>query len=302
MRSPATEYDEDELVRTISADGSVSVRTVVARNVVAEAAERRPLAPTALSALGRVLVGAVLLGTGGKDGETVQLQFRGDGPLGMMVAICDSTGRVRGTVSNPGVDLPLRDGQPDVARAVGLGILSVVRHRPSWREPYSGTVPLVSGEIAKDLTLYLTESEQTPSAVGLGVAVNADGRVSAAGGFLVQTLPGADEQAVARMEQNVLALPALSALLQDGVGADGLADLLLAGLGASERHRGVPVFHCPCSRERALRTLLLLGPAELREIVEADSSQEVCCEFCGRRYQLAPPEIAPLIESAPVRA
>jgi molecular chaperone Hsp33 len=298
MSAPATEYRDDELVRTISADGSISVRAVVARNVVAEAAERRPLAPTALSALGRVLVGAVLLGTGQKDEETVQLQFRGDGPLGMMVAICDSTGRVRGTVSNPDVDLPLRDGHPDVARAIGMGLLAVVRNRPSWRQPYTGTVPLVSGEIAKDITLYLTESEQTPSAVGLGVAIDANGRVSAAGGFLIQTLPGADDNAVARMEKNVVGLPSTVALLENGVGADGLADLLLAGLGASERHRSMPIFFCPCSRERALRTLALLGRDEMIEIVESGGGQEVRCEFCGRRYDIAPHEIAPLIEQA----
>lgn len=300
MVPPATEYADDELVRTISTDGSISVRTVVARNLVAEAAERRPLAPTAL---GRVLVGAVLLGTGPvsksrRDGETVQLQFRGNGPLGMMVAICDSTGRVRGTVSNPSVDLPLRDGRPDVAKAIGLGTLSVVRNRPSWREPYSGTVPLVSGEIAKDLTLYLSESEQIPSAVGLGVAVGSEGRVEAAGGFLVQRLPGADEDAVARMEQNVMALPRTSALLQDGVRADGLTDLLLAGLGTSNRHRSTPLFHCPCSRERALRTLVLLGRQEMREIIESGDSQEVCCEFCGRAYDLEPDEIGPLVPDA----
>jgi molecular chaperone Hsp33 len=300
MSTPATEYRyrDDELVRTLSADGSIAVRTVVARNVVAEAAERRPLAPTALSALGRVLVGAVLLGTGQKHGETVQLQFRGDGPLGMMVAICDSDGRVRGTVSNPEVDLPLRDGHPDVARAIGLGLLAVVRSRPTWREPYTGTVPLVSGEIAKDITLYLTESEQTPSAMGLGVAIDAEGRVAAAGGFLVQTLPGADDEAVAQMERNVVALPHTTDLLQEGVDADGLADLLLAGLGGSERHRSQPVFYCPCSRERALRTLLLLGHEEIAEIIEEGSGQEVCCEFCGRRYAIASEEVATLLEPA----
>lgn len=303
MANLATEYVDDELVQTISADGSISVRTVVARNVVAEAAERRPLAPTALSALGRVLVGAVLLGTGPvsknkRDIETVQLQFRGNGPLGMMVAICDSSGHVRGTVSNPAVDLPLRDGKPDVAKAIGLGTLSVVRNRPSWREPYSGTVPLVSGEIARDITLYLTESEQTPSAVGLGVAVGTEGRVEAAGGFLVQRLPGAEEASVARMEKNVLALPSTTALLQNGVRADGLIDLLLAGLGTGDRHRSTPLFHCPCSRERALRTLVLLGRNEMREIIESGHAQEVCCEFCGRRYDLEPDEIGPLVPNA----
>jgi molecular chaperone Hsp33 len=298
-----TEYPDDELVRTISADGSLSVRAVIARNVVAEAAERRPLAPTSLSALGRVLVGAVLLGTGSSagledDGETVQLQFRGDGPIGMVIAICDSTGRVRGTVKNPAADLPLRDGHPDVAKAIGLGVLSVVRSRPSWREPYRGTVPLVSGEVAKDLTLYLSESEQTPSAVGLGVAVDANARVSAAGGFLVQTLPGADEEAVARMEQNVLSLPSTTALLLDGVRADGLADLLLAGLGAGERHRSTPVFHCPCSRDRALRTLVLLGREEMSEIIASGTPQEVRCEFCGQRYEISREEMQPLLADA----
>ena len=156
-------------------------------------------------------------------------------------------------------------------------------------------MPLVSGEVAKDLTLYLTESEQTPSAVGLGTAIDAEGRVSAAGGFLVQTLPGADEEATLRMEQNVLGLPATSSLLREGVDADGLADLLLAGLGAGTRHRSTPTFHCPCSRERALRTLVLLGRDEMREIVDSGDSQEVCCEFCGRRYELTPQEIGPLI-------
>lgn len=300
MPATETEYADDELVRTISTDGSISVRTVVARNLVAEAAERRPLAPTALSALGRVLTGAVLLGTGPAsknqdDMETVQLQFRGNGPLGMLVAICDSTGRVRGTVSEPSVDLPLRDGQPDVAKAIGLGTLSVVRSRPSWREPYTGTVPLTSGEIAGDLALYLSESEQIPSAVGLGVALGGPTHVEAAGGFLVQSLPDADAEAVARVEQNVLGLPSTSALLRDGVRADGLADLLLAGLGSSQLHRSKPIFHCPCSRERALRTLLLLGSEEMQEIVAGGDAQEVCCEFCGRRYLLACDEIAPLL-------
>ncbi len=292
------QYEDDELVRMVSADGSIAIRTVVARNLVAEAAERRPLAPTALSALGRLLVGAVLLGSGNKDQETVQLQCRGDGPLGMMLAICDSTGRVRGTVSNPAVNLPLRDGHPDVAKAIGMGVLTVVRSRPSWREPYRGTVPLVSGEVAKDITLYLSESEQTPSAVGLGVAQGADGRVEAAGGFLIQTLPGADEAAVTQMERNVLGLPSTSALLREGVRADAFADLLLAGLGSSERHRSMPVFHCPCSRERALRTVVLLGRDEMLEIASAGKPQEVCCEFCGRRYELEPVEIEPLIPDA----
>ncbi len=302
-RSPAPESTSlhppdrlpDELVRTVSGDGSVTVRAVAAANLVAEAAERRPLAPTALSALGRLLVGTVLLGTGNKQDETVQVQLRGDGALGMMLAICDSTGRVRGTVSNPSADLPLRDGHPDVAKAIGIGVLSVVRHHPSWREPYRGTVPLVSGEVAKDLTLYLTESEQTPSAVGLGVATERDGQVAVAGGFLVQSLPDAPEEALALFERNIAEMPRTSDLLLEGVRADGLIDFLLQGLGSGERTRSEPCFYCPCTRERALRTLVLLGRAEMRGIIEAGETQEVSCEFCGRSYDLAPDEIGPLL-------
>jgi molecular chaperone Hsp33 len=274
------------------------VRAVAARSLVAEAALRRPLAATSLSALGRVLVGAVLIGAGNKQGEVLQVQLRGNGPLRMVMAICDSDGHVRGTVANPSVDLPLRDGRPDVAKALGVGVVTVVRSHPAWREPYRGTVPLVSGEVARDLTHYLAESEQTPSALGIGVALEADGRVSAAGGFLVQVLPGADAEAVARMEQNVLALPGTSELLREGVRADGLIDLLLAGLGAGERHRQQPRFHCPCTRRRALRTLILLGRQELREIAEGGAPQEVGCEFCGQRYSIRPDEIPPLISEA----
>jgi molecular chaperone Hsp33 len=294
-----SEFPDDELVRTLSLDGGISLRAVVARNVVAEAATRRPVAPTALNAVGRCLVGAVLLATGNKHGEVVQIQLRGDGPLGTLTAICDSDGRVRGTVKNPSVDLPLAAGHPDVARAIGLGVLSVVRSHPTWREPYIGTVPLISGEVAGDLTLYLTESEQTPSAVGLGVALGSDGVVAEAGGFLVQPLPDADEDVIARLEQNVLGLPPVSELLASGVRADGLIDLLSEGFGTGERHRARPEFYCPCTRERALRTLALLGARELQEIVDDGAPQEVCCEFCGRRYDLTVEEIAPLVADAP---
>ena len=294
----ASKGTRDELVRTVSADGSLSVRALVARDLVAHAAELRPMAPTATDALGRTLVGAVLVAAGAAPGETVQIQLRGDGPLGMVLAIADAEGRVRGTLANRSADPPLVDGRPDLARAIGLGVLSVVRHHPSWREPYRGTVPLVSGEVAKDLTLYLTESEQTPSALGLGVALAPGGRVGAAGGFLVQSLPGADDGALEKVERNVLGLPQTTQLLRDGATADELIDRLLAGVGAGSRHRTHPVFHCPCSRERALRTLILLGRAEIREIIELGESQEVCCEFCGERYLLAPDEIGPLLPDA----
>ena len=293
-----------ELVRTISTAGGVAVRAIIGSNLIAEAMMLRPLAPTAANALGRVLMGAVLLAVGsgrtdeeGEEGESVQLQLRGNGPLGSIVAISDARGRVRGTVSEPATQLVLADGTPDVARAIGLGTLTVVRHRPGWREPYSGTVPLVSGEVAQDITLYLSESEQTPSAMGLGVAMANDESAVVAAGFLVQILPGAQPEEVSRVEVNVRSMPRLSDLVLTGTDSEDLVDRLLEGLGSRTRHTMRPVFHCPCTRERALRTLRLLDLAELRELQTAGASQEVCCHFCARAYEFGPEVIGTLIDA-----
>jgi molecular chaperone Hsp33 len=187
------------------------------------------------------------------------------------------------------------DGSPDVAAAVGLGPLNVVRHRPRWRSPYTGTVPLVSGEIAGDLTLYLTESEQTPSAMGLGVAFGSKMDDVAAAGFLVQAMPSATDTDLARVEANVAAMPGLASLLDRPVDAHEILDRLLEGLGSRERHSMTPEFFCPCTRSRALRTLSLLEHQELSDLVNQGASQEVVCDFCGRAYQIAAEEMAPLL-------
>jgi molecular chaperone Hsp33 len=228
--------------------------------------------------------------------ETTQLQLRGRGPLGSVVVISDAAGRVRGTVSNPDAHLTLEDGSPDVARAIGLGTLTVVRHRPDWREPYSGTVPLVSGEVAKDITLYLTESEQTPSAMGLGVAMTNDESAVAAAGFLIQIMPDASSYEVDRVEANVRALPKLSQLVLSAADCHELLDMLLDGLGSRERHRSHPIYYCPCTRDRAFRTLSLLGTEELREMVQRTETQEVRCQFCARAYNFVPEEIGGAIQ------
>jgi molecular chaperone Hsp33 len=266
----------------------------------------RDMAPTAANALGRALMGTVLIavGSGGVDagddeeGESAQLQLRGDGPLGSVVAISDARGRVRGTVANPEIDLMRADGRPDVARAIGLGTLTVVRHRPGWKEPYSGSVPLVSGEIAKDITLYLSESEQIPSAMGLGVAMADDESAVVGAGFLVQILPNAIPDEVQRVEANVKSMPKLSDLVLAGTDCDDLLDRLLEGLGGRVRHASKPIFHCPCTRDRALRTLALLDRGELHEMVQARESQEVRCHFCARAYEFSPDEIGSIVPHA----
>jgi len=292
------------LSRTLSEAGGVSARALIGSNLIAEAMSLRDMEPTAANALGRALMGAVLIAVGpsaeaddrGEDeGESVQLQFRGDGTLGSVLAISDARGRVRGTVDHPEANLSLADGSPDVARAIGLGTLTVVRHKPGWREPYSGVVPLTSGEIAQDITLYLSESEQTPSAMGLGVAMANDESAVVAAGFLLQMLPGASEAEVAQAEQNVRAMPSLSDLALTGADADEILDLLLTGLGSRTRTHSQPIFFCPCTRERALATLGLLEVAELQGMVREGVGQEVCCHFCSRAYMLSPQEMAGLL-------
>jgi len=287
----------DVLVRTLSVDGSVGVRALIGTGLVREGATRHGASATAGNALGRVLLGAVLLASGQKD-ETVQIQFRGDGPLGTLTAIADGAGQVRGFAANPRAEPPLRDGKLDVGGAVGSGPLAVVRYRPGWREPYSGIVPIQSGEIASDLAHYLAESEQKPSALALGVFHESDGRVRAAGGFLVQALPDADEESVRRVDTVVRGLPPVTQLLQEGLDAADLAELLLAGVGARELHASRPRFACPCSRERVLRAMVLLGREELRDLQRSGETLETHCRFCGERYLLSGDELGALVPDA----
>lgn len=282
----------------MSADGGLSVRALVATSLVAEAAARHATAPTASAALGRALMGAVLLASGAQDGETLQLQFRGDGPLGQVTVISDHLGQVRGYVTDPSAHPPPRGGKLDVGAAVGKGILAVVRYHPAWREPYTGIVPLTSGEIAEDVAHYLAASEQTPSALAAGVFVESDGGIGAAGGYLVQTLPGVDPAVLERLEVTIRGLPSPTALIRGGADADGILDALLAGIGSRARERSAPRFRCACSADKIRRAVALLGRDETRAIARSGEVVEVRCEFCATHYRLPPDEVGALSPDA----
>ena len=285
--APGDDEASDLLLRTISADGGITVRTLEATALVGEAAVRHETGPLGTIALGRVLMGAILLGAGGGPGETLQLRFRGTGPLGTLLAIADAEGAVRGYVSQPQAGVV---GQ-DVPQAVGLGELAVVRHKPGRTRPYTGIVPIVHGTIAEDLALYLTESEQTPSAVALGVQLDERGRVAAAGGFLAQALPGAEEETLDRLEANVAGLPAPSSFIAEGRGAEGMAQELLEGLGAQVLESRPARFQCGCSRDRVVHAVALLGEEEVTALRTARETIEVRCEFCAERYEIDPGEV-----------
>jgi molecular chaperone Hsp33 len=288
------------MVRTLSRDGGIAVRAIVGTQLVAEAARRHDTSPTATAALGRALLGALLLASSGKSGtgaERVQIQFRGAGPLRGVVAFADDAGHARGYVGHPAADPPRVSGELDVHSAVGAGVLSVVRQRPG-QPPYTGVVQIVYGTIARDLTHYLAESEQSRTAVALGVQEGDAERVASAAGFLVHALPGASEAETLRAEENVRATLHPSELVAAGADARDLADRLLDGLGSRERTESSVEFRCDCDEQRVASAVRLLGENEIARTAAQGESLEVRCQFCAESYALAPDVLRALIRPA----
>ncbi len=289
------------LVRGLAGDGAFRVLAAETTDAVEEARRRHGLSPTATAALGRALTGAALLAfrLSKTPRERVTLKIEGEGPLGHLVAEAGVDGRVRGYVGHPEADVPLSEkGKLDAGRLIGPGELRVMRSLPNG-EIYDSSVPLVSGEIAEDLAHYLLKSEQIPSAVLLGVRVSPEGPVEAAGGMVVQVLPGAPEEAIARLEENLKDLPGFSALLKEK-GLTGAVREVLKGLDfePTDLGEGVQVrFACRCDREKARDSLRFFGPEELREMAE-EGGAEVVCRWCGEVYRFSPEELRALIADA----
>lgn len=289
------------LIRGLAGDGAFRVLAAETTDAVEEARRRHGLAPTATAALGRALTGAALLAflLSKTPRERVTLKIEGDGPLGHLVAEAGVDGRLRGYVGRPEADLPPNErGKLDVGGLIGRGDLRVMRSLPSG-EIYDSTVPLVSGEIAEDLAHYLAKSEQIPSAVLLGVRVGPEGPVEAAGGMVVQVLPGAPEEAIARLEENLKAVPGFSQLLKEK-GLPGAVEAVLRGLGFEKlgEKAGLPpeipiAFRCRCDREKARTSLSFFTPDELERMAQ-EGGAEVVCRWCGEVYRFAPGELKAL--------
>lgn len=285
---------QDQLIRTISTDGGIAVRVVVGTQLVSEALRRHQTSATASVALGRALMGAILLAATGKHGEMVQLQFRGNGPLGRVVSLADAEGRTRGYVAHPQAEARAEDGSIDVAAGVGKGVLAVVRHGLDGRAPYSGLVPLSMGTIAQDIAQYMAESEQSQTAIALGVYLSPSG-IAAAGGFFVHALPGARPEDIEQAEENVRGFPGPGELVREGLSADEIADRLLVGLGSRERHYSTPRFYCGCDTQRVLRAIITLGREELEETRAQGESLEVNCHFCATTHVVTPDDLTELL-------
>lgn len=290
----------DILVHLTAAGGCLRALAARTTETVEEARRRHDAFPTAAAALGRTLTGAALLGAVLKGQQRLMIEIVGDGPLGKIVAEADAAGNVRGYVHHPHVHLPSNaQGKLDVAGAVGSGHLYVVKDL-GLREPYRGLVPLVSGEIAEDLAYYLNVSEQTPSACILGVLVAPEGSVRAAGGILIQMMPGAqeDEELVQRLEERIRAMPALSRSIDEGLGPLEILLSLLEGMEPKRLEERPVRFHCSCSKERFSSGLVSLGKEELEEIARTQGGAELVCHFCGQVYHVSEDELRALIAQA----
>ena len=281
----------DVVRRTVSLNGELVVTVAVTTQLAAHTTTLHNLAPTAAAALNRALIASLLLVAGRTEGERVQLSFKGNGPLGRVVALADAEYRCKGYVGDNRADPPLRpDGKLNVGAAVGpLGVLQVTRLHPSVPS-YTGTVALASGEIADDVATFLSESDQIASALGLGVSIDRSLSVRAAGGWLVQALPFASDETLATLEANVRALPPISELVAQACSPEAITDMILGSIGASEGAVVKQPQYGPCDeadlRARMERATMALGKAELERIVAQEGKLEATCEFCRLTLQL----------------
>ncbi len=293
---------QDYLIRSISEDRTIRALAAVTTRAVEEARQRHSTAPTATAALGRALTAAGLLGATLKAGQSLMVRILGDGPLGGVLAASDAAGGVRGYVANPAVHLPLTtNGKLDVGRAVGRGTLHVTMEL-GLRVPYHGSVPLVSGEIAEDVASYLVVSHQIPSLVALGVLISREERVIAAGGLMVQLLPGADGQVTSYLEDRAKVLPTITSMISSGRTPEEIARTALGEMRSEIVDRQTVQFRCGCSIRKVHDVLASLGETELREILATQGQIEVRCNFCGEQYILNTADVEGLIETRHISA
>lgn len=287
-----------KIVRTISKDASVVATAIDATDIVAEIERIHKPSAVVTAALGRLSIATSLIGLGLKgDNDTVTIRLNGDGPAGILIAVSDSRGNVKSYVGNDIVEIPLNKyGKLDVAGAVGRqGTLSVVKDL-GLKEPYVGQVPIVSGEIAEDIASYFAVSEQIPTVCGLGVLVNPDLSVKAAGGYLVQLLPFADEKCIDILENNVNTLPSVTQMLTSGMSAEEIAMKVLDGLEPNVLDELSCAYKCDCSKERVEKALISLGREELTKMAAEEDVTEVCCHFCDKKYRFTREEVRALIK------
>ena len=290
----------DYIVNAITSNGAIRVVAADTTELCNRAQEIHKMSPTAAAALGRTLTAAAIMGSMLKSADdSLTIQLNGGGPIGKVVAVGDGNANVKGYVGNPLVDLPLNEkGKLDVGGAIGRdGMLGIIRDL-GLKEPYVGQVPLVNGEVAEDLTQYYATSEQLPTAVALGVLVDVDYTIKAAGGFILQVLPGAYDEDIDNVERTIQSISSVTEMLSNGKKPEDIVEQLLSDY-EIEYFDNVPTkYECDCSRDRTDRALISLGKAELTKIIEEDGKAEITCHFCDNIYKYTKEELEQLLENA----
>ncbi len=286
-----------KVLRCLTQDATVMAMVIDASDIVAQAEQYHKTSAVTTAALGRLLTAASMMGVmlKGKD-DTITLKVRADGPAGMLMAVSDSNGDVRGNVENPVVEIPLKaNGKLDVSGAVGTdGMLYVIRDMGSG-EPYVGCVPLTTGEIAEDITTYYATSEQTPTVCALGVLVEPDLSVKFAGGLLLQLLPFCPDDVIDKVEKNIAALPSMTQMLSDGLTPMQICEKALEGMPFDVLDTYEPTYRCNCSRERVEKVFLSMDTEELRSLPDENGEVTADCSFCDKVYRFTTQDIEQMI-------
>ena len=289
----------DSIIRVLAKDAPVKASAITARDMVERARQIHRTLPVATAALGRALMACSMMGNQLKEEKgSVTLQIKGAGPLGRITVVSDSSGNARGYVQNPQVDLPLKGpAKLDVGSAVGLpGALTVIKDL-QMKEPYVGTVPMVSGEIAEDVTSYFAESEQIPTACALGVLVEVDQSVLCAGGYLIQLLPGADDGVISAIEQGIQTVGPVTEALRSGADARALLEQVLGAFELEVLAQEPVEYRCYCSRDRVTRALISMGREELEALIREQGKAELTCQFCDQAYHYSREALEALLAS-----
>ena len=288
---------KDYMIRAIAANDQIRAFAITSRQLTETARMNHNTSPEITAALGRSMSAALMMGMM-MDGEKdlLTLQFRGDGPAKGITVTADSHGNVKGFAHNPQVTLPPKEGKLNVGGAIGNGFLTVIRDI-GLKEPYVGTVQLMTGEIAEDLTYYFASSEQTPSSVGLGVLMNKENTVRVAGGFIIQLMPDTDDETITKLENNLTGIPPVSTMLEEGNTPEDILKRVLAGFDVKVTEKKDVSFTCDCSRERVERSLATLKDEDLEDIIKDAKPVEVRCQLCNKAYNFTIDEIREMKEN-----
>lgn len=288
---------EDYLLKALCFEGQIRAFAVNATETIAEAQRRHDTWNTSSAALGRTMVGSLMLGAMNKGEDKITVKVQGDGPGGSIVVCSDGHGNVKGYIQQAHISLPLNDkGKIDVRGVVGRnGSLTVIKDL-GLKEAFSGQVPLVSGELGEDFTYYLANSEQVPSAVGLSVLVDNDDSIKAAGGFMIQVMPDATDETIAEIEKRIAEIPFVSRLIEQGENPEEILNRLLGQENVKILEKMPVQFHCDCTKEKFSSAILSLGKTEIQEMIDEDHGAEAVCHFCNTKYQFEEADLTALLE------